>query len=252
MTQVRQVRAYRQSGAIAGCQRTELLSMNPHPLDRPVWSALATRQMHFALGDGRARRFDPVFGLFAAAADASTQSRAALAALVLKRDAVALVEAEPQPEVPGVSAETHIIWQMVAEHLVDGPPPAAEIVPLAEADAPQMLALATFTKPGPFFARTHRLGHFVGVKRDGELVAMAGERMKPEGFTELSGVCTAPGYRGLGYAGALSRLVSRRILASGEIPFLHVYAHNTDAIALYQTLGFTLRREMYMQVLTHA
>ena len=224
----------------------------PHPLDRPVWNALASRQMRFAVGDTRARRFDRDFGLFAAAADASPECLAALAALVLERGMVALVEAEPPPQIAGVTAEPHVIWQMATERLADGPSPAFEIVPLTEADAPQMIALATRTKPGPFFARTHKLGDFVGVRRDGELVAMAGERMKPDGFTELSGVCTAPGHRGLGYAGALSRVVAGRILARGETPFLHVYAHNTDAIALYQTLGFTLRREMYMQVLTHA
>jgi predicted GNAT family acetyltransferase len=224
----------------------------PHPLDRPVWSALTSRQRRFALGDGRAQRFDPDFGLFAAAADASPESMAALAALISTHDAVALVEAEPQPQVPGVTAEAHVIWQMTAERLADGPAPAFEIVTLTEADAPQMLALATLTKPGPFFARTHKLGDFVGVKRDGELVAMAGERMKPEGFTEVSGVSTAPDYRGLGYAGALSRLVAGRILARGETPFLHVYAHNAGALALYQTLGFTLRREMHMLVLTRA
>jgi predicted GNAT family acetyltransferase len=224
----------------------------PHPLDRPVWNALASRQRHVALGDVRARRFDPRFGLFAATADASPQNLAALAALVRPRDVVALVEAEPQPHVPGFTGETHVIWQMTAARLGDAPAPTFEIVPLTDADAPQMLSLAACTKPGPFFARTHELGDFVGVKCHGELVAMAGERMKPAGFTELSGVCTAPGHHGLGYAGALSRLVARRILASGETPFLHVYAHNAGAIALYHRLGFTLRREMHLRMLTRA
>ncbi len=115
-----------------------------------------------------------------------------------------------------------------------------------------MLAKAILTKPGPFFARTHELRDFVGVKRNGKLVAMAGERMKPEGFTEVSGICTAPGYRGQGYASALSRLVTGGILVNGETPFLHVHAHNTAAITLYQALGFSLSREMHMRVLTRA
>ncbi len=225
---------------------------SPHPLDRPVWSSLTSRQAHVALSNGLARRFDPAFGLFAAAADASPQSLAALTALVAKRDVVAIVEAEPQPPLPGVKAEAHVVWQMVTGRPADWPAPAFEVVPLTAADAPQMLALATLTKPGPFFARTHELGNFVGVKRDGELVAMAGERMKPNGFTELSGVCTAPSHRGLGYAGALSHLIATGILARGEMPFLHVFAHNTGAIALYQALGFNLRREMHMRVLTSA
>ncbi len=120
---------------------------------------------------------------------------------------------------------------------------------LTEADAPEMLALATATKPGPFAARTHQLGDFVGVKHEGRLVAMAGERMKPDGFTEVSGVCTDPEYRGRGYAGGLMRAVAERILARGEVPFLHVYAHNAGAIALYEALGFTFRRALVMSVL---
>jgi len=112
-----------------------------------------------------------------------------------------------------------------------------------------MLALATLTKPGPFFARTHQLGDFVGVKRDGVLVAMAGERMKPAGFTEVSGVCTHPDHRGHGYAAGLSRIVAQRILARGEVPFLHAYATNTAAIAIYQALGFRLRLEATLTIL---
>jgi predicted GNAT family acetyltransferase len=96
------------------------------------------------------------------------------------------------------------------------------------------------------------MGRFIGVKQDGRLVAMAGERMQPTGFTEVSGVCTHPDARGRGLGGALTRIVASAILARGESPFLHVYATNTGAIGLYEILGFTLRREMTMTVLTGA
>ena len=112
-----------------------------------------------------------------------------------------------------------------------------------------MLALARLTRPGPFSARTHRLGAFIGVKLDGRLVAMAGERMKPDGFTEVSGVCTHPDHRGRGYAGGLMRLVARRILERGETAFLHAYESNIGAIALYESLGFRRRRTVILTVL---
>jgi predicted GNAT family acetyltransferase len=227
--------------------------MTDHLLDRPVWNALTTRQACLAQGDARAVRFAPEYGLFAAAADTSPESLAALAALVPPRGGLALIQALAPPPVPGTAiAQSAVIWQMSAEALVASAPTDVKIVPLTEADAPEMLALATLTEPGPFFARTHQLGDFIGVKEDGRLVAMAGERMQPTGFTEVSGVCTRPEWRGRGYAGALSLAVAGKILARGETPFLHVYAHNTGAIALYQALGFTLRREMSMTVLTRA
>lgn len=227
--------------------------MTDHPLDRPVWSALTTRQAGLAQGDARALRFAPEFGLFAAAADAAPDSLVALAALVPPRGALALVEAQAPPPVPGTKvAQSATIWQMSAEALTPAGPADVEIVPLTDADAADMLALATLTEPGPFFARTHQLGDFVGVKANGQLLAMAGERMKPTGFTEVSGVCTRPECRGRGYAGALMRVVAGRILARGETPFLHSYAHNTGAIALYQALGFALRRKMTMTVLARA
>ena len=109
--------------------------------------------------------------------------------------------------------------QMVAETLAGGSD--IDFLELGDADAAEMLALATLTEPGPFFTRTHRLGDFIGIRHAGRLVAMAGERMKPEGFTEVSGVCTHPDFRGRGYAGALMRVVAARIAARGEMPFLH-------------------------------
>ncbi|MGB8841041.1 MAG: GNAT family N-acetyltransferase [Aliidongia sp.] len=221
--------------------------LSGHPLDRPVWSALTTRQARFAQGDARAVRLAPAFGLFAAAADASSESLAALARLDPAAGGLVLIEAEPLPA--GIAARRMALChQMVA--IVPRPiEPSFAITALCEDDAPDMLALATLTEPGPYFAQTHRLGDFFGVKQDNRLVAMAGERLKPEGFTEVSGVCTHPEYRGRGYAGGLMCAVATRILARGETPFLHAYASNRGAIALYHTLGFALRRVMTMIVM---
>ena len=191
------------------------------------------------MGDARAVRFEADYAMFAAAADASGDSLAALAALIPADGEVALVQVDAAPPVPGTLVRAQArVWQMVAEALTPAEPAAFEIVPLTEADAPQMLALATLTRPGPFFTRTHQLGDFVGVKQHGRLLAMAGERMKPLGFTEVSGVCTQPEHRGQGYAGALMRVVAGRILARGETPFLHAMSANRRAHDLYLGMGF--------------
>ena len=116
----------------------------------------------------------------------------------------------------------------------------------------EMLALATLTKPGPFFARTHQLGAFIGVRVDGRLVAMAGERMRPDGYTEASGVCVHPDHRGKGYAARLLREVTAGILARGDKAFLHSYADNATAIGLYESLGYRGRREVVFTVVKAA
>ncbi|HEY4584858.1 MAG TPA: GNAT family N-acetyltransferase [Brevundimonas sp.] len=223
-----------------------------HPLDRPVWSALTSaRQAPLAVGTGGALRLAPGYGVFAASMDQSPQGVAAIAALDQPEGMLATVEADPTPVPPGLTVlKEAVLSQMVLVELAPAKARDIAIDPLTEADAPAMLALATLTEPGPFFERTHRLGDFFGVKQDGRLLAMAGERLKPDGFTEVSGVCAHPDARGRGYAGALMRAVIERILARGETAFLHSYADNVGAIALYHSLGFTIRAPMRMRMLT--
>jgi predicted GNAT family acetyltransferase len=226
--------------------------MNTHLLDRPVWHTLSTRLSRFAQGGPRALRFAPDVNMFAAARDDSPESLQALADLVPDEGAVLLLQKGDSPLPPGTTAQTTAPGvQMIAERVA--PLDAHDrIERLTEADAPEMLALATLTKPGPFFARTHQLGRFWGVKENGRLIAMAGERMKLEGFTEVSGVCTHPPARGRGYAGLLSRVVATQILKRGETPILHAYAGNTPAITLYESLGFVLRSAVTVTVLIRA
>jgi len=221
----------------------------PHPLDRPVWSALTTDQRDFALGDTNALRFDPDYALFAATRDRSPESLAALTTLAPDEGTIGLVELYEPPAPPGLILVSRA-WcdQMVADRIVERPTDI-KIEPLGDKDAGEMLALATLTKPGPFFKRTYRLGNYVGVKVGGQLAAMAGERMKIKGFTEVSGVCTHPDHRGKGYAAALMTHVARAILARGEIPFLHSYSDNAGAIALYARMGFCLRRQIIFTLL---
>jgi predicted GNAT family acetyltransferase len=126
----------------------------------------------------------------------------------------------------------------------------SDIVRLTDADAPEMLALARLTEPGPFLPRTHIMGAFSGVRIEGRLAAMAGERMRFPGYTEVSGVCTHPDFRGRGLARRLSAAVLAAIDAREEQAFLHAWKTNHAAIALYESLGFELRTEVNVSVLT--
>ena len=218
-------------------------------LDRPIWSALTTRQAEFARGEGDALAFRPDVEPFAASAADDARSIAALGALHLPGDVLLLIQSEPSPIPTGLHLASEAVGvQMIVESAIDGPRPAGAI-PLGDDDVPEMIALAGLTKPGPFRSATHRLGQFWGIRRDGVLVAMAGERLKLPGMTEISGVCTHPDWRGQGFARQLSAFVAAQVQERGETAFLHAYADNRAAIGLYESLGFRIRREMAVQLL---
>jgi predicted GNAT family acetyltransferase len=124
-----------------------------------------------------------------------------------------------------------------------------DFVPLGTADVPEMIALTKLTEPGPFNSRTHELGTYLGIRSEGKLVAMAGERMRVPGCTEVSAVCTHPDHTGRGYAKSLMLEIMRRIRSRGETPFLHVRADNVPAIELYRKIGFRERRFGHYAVL---
>lgn len=220
----------------------------PHPLDRPVWSMLTGRQAHLAEGDARAVRIDRGYGVFGVAADTGAEAQAALAALVPDDGEIWIVEGERWP-VPAGSREVKraVLAQMVAE----SPPPLPRdgepaILALDEEDVPEMAALAEHAKPGPWGPKTHRYGPFFGIRENGRLLAMSGQRILVPGMAEVSGVSTWEDCRGRGLARALIGHVMREMVARGEQPFLHSYADNAGAIALYESLGFRIRREVHV------
>jgi predicted GNAT family acetyltransferase len=224
-----------------------------HVLDNPVWNALNGRQAAIAWGEGAARRYLPDISPWAALAENSPEALADLVPLVPEDSSVIVALKHPHAfaATPELAVTPFEGLQMVAEKVA--PVPATEeVIDLTDDDAPDMLELAALTKPGPFIARTHTLGRFVGIRKGGQLIAMAGERFKLDGFTEVSGVCTHPDWRGRGYAGLLSRVVTERIAARGETAMLHAFITNTLAIRLYEDLGFVARTKLQGAVFRRA
>lgn len=222
-----------------------------HPLDRPVWESLTTYHALLSEGNALARRFARDVNLFASARDESPEAAAALSELVRPGESVFVLQV-PRIAIPPGLTEVKAAKgvQMVATR---GMPPGEvsrdDIRKLTEQDAPEMLALATLTEPGPFLPRTHAMGTFLGIRIDGRLAAMAGERMRFPGYTEVSGVCTHPDFRGRGLARRLSAAVLTAIEARGDQAFLHAWKSNHAAITLYESLGFELRTEVNVGVL---
>ncbi len=218
-------------------------------LDRPAWASLTTHQAALSLGGALARRYLPDVHLFASARDDSPQSLLALSQLVRPGESVYVLQVPSIALPPQVTlARSAVGVQMVAARR-QGAVAGEHIVRLTDSDVPEMLALARLTEPGPFLARTHVMGGFLGIRIEGRLAAMAGERFRLPGYTEVSGVCTHPDFRGRGLARRLSAAVAAGIEARGERPFLHAWKTNLPAIALYQSLGFELRTEVNVAVL---
>ncbi len=195
----------------------------------------------------RAWRLKRDYGMFAAPADHSAESLAALAALLPEDGApLIVVDGRACPPCPGaqLAGPHEAVVQMICETPAAARPPDFEMLSLTEDDAAEMYDLAMLTKPGPYARHTNRLGDFLGVRVDGALVAMAGERMRLPGLAEVSGVCTHPDHRGKGYAAGLIGGVMHRMRTKGETPFLHAMADNHGAIAVYERLGFRHRATM--------
>ena len=219
-----------------------------HILDRPIWNALHTAHADLAEGGERAMRYPPSIVPFAAAADDTRESLEALENLPAVDEAMAIIEAGPViiPQGLTVVAEGKLV-QMIAERPYERISDS-RLQPLTSDDAEEMLALATLTKPGPFTLRAQSLGTFWGVRIDGRLVAMAGQRLRHPGFGELSGLCTHLDFQGRGLGTLLFRFVAGEIASTGDTAYLHAYAANISAISLYETQGFALRSEMNMRV----
>jgi predicted GNAT family acetyltransferase len=226
--------------------------MTAHILDQPIRNALLTCHKNLSEGGPLALRYPPDISPFATAVDDSAEALAALAALIPSKGMAMLVQAGNHLLPPGAVAESSFqVVQMVAG-AVTAPEAGIEVLELSDADAPEMLSLATLTRPGPYNSRTHAFGGYIGIREGGRLAAMAGLRLKVPGYTEISAVCTHPDFRGRGYAGHLTQVVAARIAARGETPFLHTYAANVTAIRLYERLGFALRCHLAGIVLRHA
>jgi ribosomal protein S18 acetylase RimI-like enzyme len=232
--------AARQAATRVGSGRESAASTR-HSLDNPAYFALDGPHSQLAQRRGGALRYPADMCPFAALpARPGASDWADLAALAGPGSLTVLAAVDLEPPEG---------WTTVARipsvQLVDGgvaPVPDDQADRLGPADAQDMLSLVERTKPGPFAIRTVELGTYLGFHRNGELIAMAGERLAPPGWTEVSAVCTDPAFRGQGLAARLVRAVVADMRQRGQSAFLHVETGNSGAIRLYESLGFRLRR----------
>lgn len=216
--------------------------MTIDPLDNPVWHALVGPHRVHAVGRGLALHYPRDMAPFSAIADTTAQAYADLAADLPAATEARLFRPSEEPLPRGwEQLQRTPILQMVAEGAPDIT--SQSIVDLVESDIDAMKALIAIAQPGPFGQRTLFLGRYLGIKHEGMLVAMAGERLRLPGYVELSAIAVHPEARGRGYAAAITAHLMRDALARGELPFLHVRLDNA-AVNLYRRLGFRTRREL--------
>jgi len=212
--------------------------------ENPVWHALQTKHRHLAESTGDACRYPAEVAPFAAVAEPSKVALHQLHSLLAPGESAWLI-GESYPPVPELSFDNALeCLQMVLPEEVTPPVPSIEIVQLSDANAAEMVALTTLAFPGFFRNRTCEMGSYIGVRADGELIAMGGERLMLDGYCELSGICTHPEHRGKGFAASLIWHLARKHRREGLVSWLHVAVENHRAIELYSRLGFKMARKI--------
>lgn len=220
-----------------------------HILDNPIWNALNTGNRKLTTGDDKAKLLKPEIGIFAGLKENSTEDLMSLREKT-SFDAVAVLFVPTEISIPD---EWQILvkkplLQMVYLHKTP-PRERTAVAELTETHIDAMLALTALTEPGPFLRRTIDFGNYRGLFEGEQLIAMAGQRLQPDPYVEISAVCTHPDHLGKGYAGMLVSNQIHDILERSGVPFLHVLPENQAAYRLYLKLGFEVRKEMLCYVL---
>jgi ribosomal protein S18 acetylase RimI-like enzyme len=220
-----------------------------HILDNPAFNALATGNKKLANGTDDIKYFFQEVSPFIGFKELQPDSFQRLYDLLPFDGPIGYVT-PIETEIPGMWKLLNPIKgrQMVYEGDIKEVN-TSNLVKLSDEHIPQMIGLTKLTHPGPFDARTIDFGNYYGIFDGNQLIAMAGHRLKPLPYTEISAVCTHPDYTGRGYARQLVEFQINQIMQTGSTPILHVAYGNDRAFEVYKKIGFEMRSDMYFYIL---
>ena len=213
-----------------------------YKLDNPVWNAVSEIHSKFAIDYNGTKFYNPDYCSFGGFIDLESTKEATFQYSSLT-DSFFIVGTQPAlPDSLKIAKEL-VCLQMIISQKIELPI-GAEIVELTESHNEALCNLVNLVQPGYFKNKTPLLGDYFGIFKNQQLIAITGERMKMNDFTEVSAIITHPDHTGKGYAKQLIAHVANRIFDQNKIPFLHVVESNIGAIKLYEKLGFVTRRKM--------
>jgi ribosomal protein S18 acetylase RimI-like enzyme len=221
--------------------------MNIEQLDNPAWWALHTVDKHFNIGNEVVKYFPANISPFVGIENWDEKHQLELLHNLPADRSFAVMVAESFELIDGLETVfTTTLNQLVFENFKTefSTEMFQSIQPLGDEYIKEMLELTALTKPGPFYEKTNAFGNYVGIFQDNQVVAMAGERLHLNDYTEISAVCTHPSQTGKGFGSLLVAYLVEKIIESGQTPFLHARKDNVGAIRVYEKVGFVVRKEM--------
>lgn len=221
-----------------------------HPLDNPIWNALCTGSAKFAHGDNYCKFIQPEMGFFAGLSSYEEEDIQRLfAACATGQQVILFAPGHIELNDNWLVLNDHELLQMVCLNDLEFEMTPVTLTKLVDQDIPAMIELTGLTKPGPFLNRTIDFGGYIGFFEGKRLVSMAGKRLCPDPYVEISAVCTHPDFLGRGLSTRIMKSVIADVRASGKIPFLHVYPDNFSAVKVYERLGFEARASLRVYLL---
>ena len=212
-------------------------------LDNPAWYSLKETHQSLSISSDEIKFYLPEICPFGGMTSPEANLSLFIHNHIPLSNSFFVIGNKPQ-KTSGLSFEKELVClQMVCSETIKMET-TEDILELNEKHKGQLVQLVNMVQPGYFKEGTVKMGDYFGIFKNDTLVAVTGERMKMNGFTEISAVVTHPAFTGKGFAKQLIAHTVNKNFEQTIVPYLHVAETNSGAIQLYEKLGFVARRKI--------